>query len=174
MNAKGRRLANVLSRLLAVLTGISGLGLVALVPTTLFAFARPDLLAASSAAHANGVPSDLARSGMVGTVMALGIGFLIVALVVVVNLRRIMKTVAGGMPFAIANVGRLRTIAGAMAALLIGQVMTGLVLPARLRELGDVHDGFNAGLFLGLLVVLVLAEVFREGARLHDDVEGTI
>lgn len=111
---------------------------------------------------------------MVGTVMALGVGFLVVMLFVLINLRRIMKTAASGMPFVIADVGRLRSIAAAMTTLLIGQVMTGIVLPARLRDLGDIPGGFDAGLFLGTLVVLVLAEVFREGARLHDDVEGTI
>ncbi len=171
MNAKGRRLANVLSRLLAVLTAISTLGLVALVPTMLFALARPDVLTAGSVSHGT---ADLAQPGVAATVLALGIGFLIVMLVVLINLRRIMKTVAGGLPFALANITRLRTIAAAMAALLVGQVLTGLLIPAHLRAQGDIQGGFNAGLFLSILVVLVLAEVFREGARLHEDVEGTI
>ena len=94
--------------------------------------------------------------------------------------RRLLLSVREGDPFTAANVRRLR-IMGFL--LLVGlPLANGLsqVLDARLAETspsGRLGTVFNLELGPGPLVALgvfVLAEVFAHGARLREDVEGTI
>jgi hypothetical protein len=93
----------------------------------------------------------------------------------------VMRTIAAGDPFAAANVGRLRAIAGLLA---IGPFVTAFVeLPFRGALLGDVDlGGLDPGMAIEMpwaplvagLVLALLAEAFKTGRRLRDDVEGLV
>ena len=92
------------------------------------------------------------------------------------NLRMIFRTLTMGDPFQPGNVRRLRQI-GLILAVVTGGVWLGQALVAtRLAKgvmesqgLGDLlTPGFS------VMIVLVLAEVFREGARLRREAELTI
>lgn len=95
-------------------------------------------------------------------------------LVIVGLLRRIFVTLTAGDPFHPDNVGRLRLIGGILAALEVGRyAFFGI---ASWLFAGIEHDkhGFSVNTWFSVLVVFVLAEVFREGARLRREAELTI
>jgi len=110
--------------------------------------------------------------------IALGVAvavYLGVLLVIFYRLRQVFATLIIGDPFQPENVGRLRTVGLALIALeAVGYVVrlaVTFVAPAR----ADGHVfGVNLSGWFAILVVFVLAEVFREGARLRRDAELTI
>jgi hypothetical protein len=94
-------------------------------------------------------------------------------LVIVHSLRRIFVTLTAGDPFHPTNVGRLRLIGLMLAALEIGRYCVWAV-STHLPWVKDVKPDFSLTSWFSVLVVFVLAEVFREGARLRREAELTI
>src|SRR4029453_15610831 len=94
--------------------------------------------------------------------------------VIVDALRRIFMTLTAGDPFHPDNVRRLRLIGGMLAALGLGRSVGGGVGPLVPVNKGAQAGGFNPPAWFSVLVVFVLAEVFREGARLRREAELTI
>lgn len=99
--------------------------------------------------------------------------------VIVGRLRRIFQTLIAGDPFHPDNVRRLRVIAVALGAMELGRTV--LSAGARLvaHWLGLGHPNLSGGsinltAWFSILVIVVLAEVFREGARLRNEAELTI
>jgi len=174
MDVHSRKLARGLGRLLAVLLAICGIGLALLIPAMIIAFVSPDMLAGDYTTRVNGQPFDPSQPLVAGTLLLMGIVFIAVAAFVLFKLRQVMATVAQGDPFVPVNAKRLRAIAGGLGALLVAQSLGGLLVPPAVQIAARSEFHFNFGLFLATLVVLVLAEVFREGARLRADAEGTI
>ena len=91
------------------------------------------------------------------------------------HLRRVFRTLTLGDPFDPANVARLKQI-GWILATVTGGVWVGQTLVSRLaRGVMDPPSVFNLVTpAFSVLVVFVLAEVFREGARLRRESELTI
>lgn len=93
----------------------------------------------------------------------------------------VMRTIAAGDPFVAANVRRMRNLA---ALLLVGPFFTSfLSMSVHGALLGDVDLGdlpLSAALdipwawFVAGLFVALLAEAFKAGSRLRDDVEGLV
>jgi hypothetical protein len=98
------------------------------------------------------------------------------ALVIVGRLRRIAETLVAGDPFHPANVQRLRLVAATLAALELARYVTSPLLRAALRQTPRFHidGGVSLTTWFAVLVIVVLAEVFREGARLRGEAELTI
>ncbi len=99
------------------------------------------------------------------------------ALVIVGRLRRIFQTLIVGDPFHPANVRRLRIIGAALAALELGRYLftgVGRLFAHSLRLARIDAGGVNLTTWFAVLVIVVLAEVFREGARLRGEAELTI
>lgn len=100
--------------------------------------------------------------------------YTMVVLVIVDRLRRIFSTLTAGDPFHPENVRRLRVIGAMLAALELGRypvaAVTALVAPHQDR----VSLSPSPTAWFAVLVVFVLAEVFREGARLRREAELTI
>jgi hypothetical protein len=96
-------------------------------------------------------------------------------MIIVIRLRRIFATLTAGDPFDPENVRRLRTIGLMLAALEIGRypVAVGAAFIAP-TEMIHANMGVNLTAWFAVLVVFVLAEVFREGARLRREAELTI
>jgi hypothetical protein len=95
-------------------------------------------------------------------------------LAIVGRLRRIFVTLTAGDPFHPDNVRRLRFIGLMLAALELGRYLfwgaSAWLLPG--VDAGD--RAFSLTSWFSVLVVFVLAEVFREGARLRSEAELTI
>ena len=89
------------------------------------------------------------------------------------RLRRIFGTLTLGDPFRPENVGRLRTVGAILTALQLWSYGLPMLLRQALPGWRE-HGGFNPTAWFSILVVFVLAEVFREGARLRQDAELTI
>ncbi len=107
---------------------------------------------------------------------------LLVALVVVMRLRRIFATLIEGDPFVPENAVHLRVIWMTLVAyeILRMVVTSGAVLTLNIfghaTNTTGLHGGLslNGSLWLAVAVLVVLAEVFREGARLRDEQKLTI
>lgn len=96
-------------------------------------------------------------------------------LAIVGELRRIFSTLTAGDPFHPDNVTRLRIIGGLLAALEIGRHVVAQASRILIdKEIRSVDTGLNLTAWFAVLVVFVLAEVFREGARLRSEAELTI
>ena len=98
---------------------------------------------------------------------------LIGVLVIVQRLRRVFGAMTAGDPFHPDNVRRLRVIALVLALIEINDyafsALDAFVLGGHVRAFT-----LNLTAWFAVLVIVVLAEVFREGARLRRDAELTI
>ena len=91
------------------------------------------------------------------------------------RLRRVFATLIEGRPFRPQNAERLRAIGLALIVLQLAGYALPMLLAAvfPVREGGERSDVNLSGWF-SILVVFVLAEVFREGARLQAEAELTV
>jgi hypothetical protein len=94
-------------------------------------------------------------------------------LVIVAALRRIFMTLTAGDPFHPDNVARLRLIGLMLAGLEVGRYAFAAV-SALLPGVSRIEPELSLTAWFSVLVVFVLAEVFREGARLRREAELTI
>lgn len=133
--------------------------------------ANPGLLEARAAA-------DLKAQGLAGPGLVVGLFaaslYLTGVLVIVGRLRRIFATLTAGDPFHPSNVSRLRTIGLMLALLEFGRYPAALLTARLAPNSALAHMPFNPTAWFAVLVVFVLAEVFREGARLRREAELTI
>jgi len=96
---------------------------------------------------------------------------LLLGLMLFLRLRRISRTIRDGRPFSTSNITDVRVIALLLA--LEGMVsLTRDVMIAVLKKTGGEID-IEIGTLLSIFILLVLAEVFREGARLTEQEEMT-
>jgi hypothetical protein len=103
-----------------------------------------------------------------------GAEFYAIGVIVIVQcLRRVFATMTAGDPFHPDNVRRLRIIGLVLALLEIDRYVFGAIGRFLLHETRD-NGGLNLTAWFAVLVIVVLAEVFREGARLRRDAELTI
>jgi hypothetical protein len=132
---------------------------------------NPDLLAN---VQFKGEAAEMLERGPILTAgLAAAALYLAGILVIVGSLRRIFTTLTAGDPFHPDNVARLRLIGLMLAGLELGRYAfwaVGTLLPGIQRNEPSV--GLTA--WFSVLVVFVLAEVFREGARLRREAELTI
>jgi hypothetical protein len=143
-----------------------GLGAVALalLAALLFSF-NPDLFPDVLSSNAAVVTSRGPLFAGMLLVFGLSIGGV---LVIVHSLRQIFVTLTAGDPFHPTNVRRLM-----LAALEVGRYCVWGLSPL-LPWVKDVKPDFSLTAWFSVLVVFVLAEVFREGARLRREAELTI
>ncbi len=149
-----------------------GLGAVALalLAALLFSFnpgLLPNLLPSGNTALV------ASRGGLYAGILAVSGLFIGGVLVIVHSLRQIFVTLTAGDPFHPRNVQRLRLIGLMLAALELGRYAVWGMSPF-LRGVKHVDPNLNVTAWFSVLVVFVLAEVFREGARLRREAELTI
>jgi hypothetical protein len=94
-------------------------------------------------------------------------------LVIVHSLRRIFATLTAGDPFHPDNVNRLRLVGLMLAALELARYAV-WGFSRLIPQVDRVEPNMNLTAWFSVLVVFVLAEVFREGARLRREAELTI
>jgi hypothetical protein len=111
---------------------------------------------------------------LAGGLLALA-AYLGVVQYIIQRLRHIFATLTAGDPFRPDNVKRLRAIGFGLAGLeLINYAIPMLTNWAFKSQIREAHWSVNLTAWFAVLVVFVLAEVFREGARLRSEAELTI
>lgn len=95
------------------------------------------------------------------------------------NLRAIIRTVELGDPFTPQNATRLQTMGWltlAFQLLAIPITAVGVWIESTTRGMGDVNVDAEVSLngLLLALVLFILARVFRTGAQMREDLEGTV
>jgi len=135
------------------------------------------------------VAAELAQEGVVGRtgslilrLEGLFLGILIMLVVIgffLLDLWRILMSVAAGDPFVPINSVRLTRMAWLALAGQVWAVALGLYgawMVAQLDGLtdADLDIGIDGGGILLILVLFVLARVFRHGTQLREDVEGVV
>jgi hypothetical protein len=114
-------------------------------------------------------------------VMLIGMAIVAGLFVFFGRLRQIINTVGEGDPFQPANAERLNQ----MAWLILGvQLLTlpAIPLALQLAEMADalegvdvsINDGFDLSGILIVIILFILARVFRHGAAMREDLEGTV
>ena len=92
------------------------------------------------------------------------------------RLLAIVGTVRAGDPFVAANAQRLQVIAWLLFAVQCS-ASSSAGSPGASRRAAhpiDVDAGFSINGWLAVLLTFLLARVFAEGARMRDDLEGTV
>lgn len=113
------------------------------------------------------------------------LGFMLLALATVVlswlflrNLRRIIDTVGDGDPFVPANAERLTGMAWLMLAIQLLAIPLGglaVFIATSLKEpLVEVDINLDFSGVILVVTLFILARVFRVGAAMRDDLEGTV
>ncbi len=87
----------------------------------------------------------------------------------------IVDTVAQGAPFSAVNADRLRTIAWALLAIQLLDIVYGVSAINVSQATGEYFGwGFSLGGWLAVLLLFVLARVFRQGADMQDELAATV
>jgi hypothetical protein len=109
-------------------------------------------------------------------IMVIGIVGTPIAYVVFSRLLRIVESVRTGEPFTMDNAGRLRTIAWALLGLeLLHVCVAAIASRVSTREVPlHINGNFDLTGWLAILLLFVLAQVFLEGTRMREDLEGTV
>jgi len=122
-------------------------------------------------ARADGVPAGRIAAALVGLVVfAPGIAY------VCAQLRKILSTLADGDPFVPENAPRLTQIAVAIGLVEVIRMCSVLILAATV----DLGEGYVANININLavwgavIVLFILAQVFKEGTRLREEEKMTI
>ena len=152
------------------------LGAIALMGTGLW---MPPEVAADLAKDLHG-----ASQGYVFLIAALAVltGIAIVALAILIfwAVRQIVGSATRGDPFVIANADRLSRIGWLLVAIYAAQfgmrVVAGMV-PPQLKDqmqFGGFGPDFSPLGLLAILLVFVLAQIFRHGSEMRAELEGTV
>ena len=145
----------------------------------IFGLMAVSFLAAEWAWRALGVGAIAGHEGVVAgmrAIMVIGIVGTPFSYVVFSRLLRIVESVRTGDAFTSGNAGRLRTIAWAVLGLeLLRLCVAAIAAAVSTREVplrfgGNIH----VTAWLAILMLFVLAQVFLEGTRMREDLEGTV
>ncbi len=112
---------------------------------------------------------------LVAGVMGIAAGVGIAAHFILRRLVAIIDTVAMGRPFSFANADRLRVIAIALLAIQFCDLIFGW-LSMQLTDATGEMFGWSPSIsgWIAVFLLFVLAEVFRQGARMQDEIEATV
>jgi hypothetical protein len=108
--------------------------------------------------------------------MVIGICSVPIVHLVLTRLLTIVETVRAGDPFVLANAERLKTIAWAILGLELMHYAVGTIasLVSTTAAPLNISSGFSVARWLTVLMLFVLARVFEQGARMREDLEGTV
>ena len=109
-------------------------------------------------------------------IMVIGICAVPVVHFLLTRLLIIVDTVSTGNPFVAANAARLQAIAWALLALELMHFAVGAVSASVTSAAVPLHLswGFSLTRCIAVLLLFVLARVFEQGARMREELEGTV
>lgn len=171
----------VLTILMQCLMGIAAATLILTAPLVVVA---SDTINAEIAAEFGAAVGPMPVAGILALFAC---AFLAVALVFLFfgKLRAIIGSVADGEPFVPENAERLNTMAWLLAALQVVKVVLGAaavpvaqwasaIKSENLHINTDFSSGFDLTAILMVVVLFILARVFRHGAAMREDLDGTV
>ena len=127
---------------------------------------------------ARALGADNNPSLMVGMrlIMVIGIAATPVAYVVYSRLLSIVETVRAGDPFVTRNAQRLQMIAWAVLVLELSRYVVVGIANAVSTPAQRIHIDLNFAItpWLAVLLLFVLARVFEHGARMREELDGTV
>jgi MFS family permease len=108
--------------------------------------------------------------------IAMGIGVASLAYKFVDKLLQIIRTVGDGDPFDAANADRLQAMAWYSLAIQIIGIVMGLIVHGISKTLKetDMHYDMEFTSVILILLLFILARVFRRGAEMRSELEGTV
>ncbi len=109
-------------------------------------------------------------------IMVIGILAVPVTNIVLTRLLSIVETVRHGDPFITQNAKRLQTIAWAVVALEMLHLAVGIIAAVVSTPSAplDINWSFSLTRWIAVLLLFVLARVFEQGARMREELAGTI
>lgn len=135
-------------------------------------FVYGDWLVQALADNGIGPPADVLVAFRI--VLAVALVAAPVAQLLLARLLAIVESVRAGTPFVPDNARRLRAIAWLLLVLQLMDLGYGIMVMS-LRPVTEEMDwSFSITGWLAVLLLFVLAGVFREGARMSEDLEGTV
>ena len=163
-------IAYVVLRILIVVNWLSGAAIVALLVATPTRQWIMTSLGLSPSPEADRLVFGLRAIAVIGLV-SIPVNYAILK-----RLLAIVETVRAGDPFVAANASRLQAIAWSLLvlqllSLVIGAIVKAVTIPAHPL---DIDAGFSINGWLAVLLTFLLARVFAEGARMREDLEGTV
>jgi hypothetical protein len=119
--------------------------------------------------------------GIVALAMVAGLALLALATLIFRAIHQIVESAIGGDPFITENADRLSRIGWLLVSIFAVQAAMGaamnVLVPAQLKD-NLQFDGFGADFsplgLLAILLVFVLAQIFRHGAQMRAELEGTV
>ena len=158
-------------RILIVLNPVFGAFVLALLVAT--------LLAETPIMSALGVRPGPGSGGLIlglRVLTLIGLCSVPLAHIVLTRLLAIVGTVQEGDPFVADNAARLQTIAWALLGLELLHLLAGAVSLAASSEGRPLEIDWNFSItsWLAVLLLFVLARVFDHGARMREELEGTV
>ena len=125
---------------------------------------------------ADGAPAN--AIWLIIALIAMTGGMLYLAFLFMRNMKRIVDSVAEGDPFNPVNAARLTRMAWQMLAIQIAAIPLAItaVYLTRLTEgsESDTLHGFDVNGIVLVLTLFILARVFRKGAEMREELEGTV
>ena len=134
------------------------------------------VMRALGASHPNHIEDNAMFVMGIRTIMVVGILAVPFTQVVLKRLLEIVETVKLGDPFVLVNADRLQTIAWSVLGLQVMHLVVGAVarfVSSTAHPL-DINWKFSITPWLVVLLCFVLARVFEQGARMRDELEGTV
>ena len=161
-------IAHIALRVSVIVIAIT-IGVVILATIALLAFPPPHIAAQLAAAPA-GTTAWAVAAALIGAVS------LWLCLRFVMRLRAMIATVRSGDPFQPANADRLTSMAWLALGIQACALADAPILAILREDLLDLPPafGFSVGGFALALVLFILARIFRQGAAMRDDLEGTV
>jgi hypothetical protein len=158
-------------RILIVLNMLLGIAIVSLLVATLTAQTQVFTALGVEIVESRELAIQLMRM-----IMAIGIVAVALAHLILARLLAIVRTVASGDAFVAVNAERLRAIAWALLGLQLLEILVGAVAAGIRSQHVPLHIGWEPSVsgWLAVLLLFVLARIFNEGARMREDLEGTV
>jgi hypothetical protein len=161
----------VVLRIIMILNWLVGAAIVALLVAT--------IVATEWSTRALGIaPGSELRAVLPGlqVIAALGLAAVPLYHAILKRLLAIVATVRDGNPFIPANAERLYAMAWVQVALQLLSLAVAAVGKMVETKTFPLHldAGFSVSGWLAILLTFVLAQLFAEGARMRDDLEGTV
>ena len=109
-------------------------------------------------------------------IMVLGVVAAPITYAILSRLLWIVETVRAGDPFVTENASRLQTIAWSVLALEVGRLVVVGIANSVSTATRPIHIDWNLSItpWLAVLLLFVLARVFDHGARMREDLAGTV
>jgi hypothetical protein len=170
MTRYATRSVSIARRVIGVLTILNCLYAVGLAALLYAMFLGPSPVEALGFHRKPGLPQMIPA---IRAIIAIGLVGAAIVHTVLRRLLAIVDTVLGGDPFVLANAGRLSAIAWSVMALELLRSVVAVIATSMMDWPGFV-DGFSIASWFAVLLLFVLSSVFAQGARMRDDLEGTV